>query len=66
MSNVTLVGVLFADQSLFSGDYRAGERCFSLLTQVIGRSGRAERKGRAVIQTFTPDNPIIRFAAKQD
>ncbi len=64
--NVTLVGVLFADQSLFSGDYRAGERCFSLLTQVIGRSGRAERKGRAVIQTFTPDNPIIRFAAKQD
>ena len=64
--NVTLVGVLFADQSLFSGDYRAGERCFSLLTQVIGRSGRAERKGRAVIQTFTPDHPIIRFAAKQD
>jgi primosomal protein N' (replication factor Y) len=64
--NVTLVGVLFADQSLFSGDYRAGERCFSLLTQVIGRSGRAERKGRAVIQTFTPENPIIRFAAKQD
>ena len=65
-ANVTLVGVLFADQSLFSGDYRAGERCFSLLTQVIGRSGRAQRKGRAVIQTFTPENPIIRFAAKQD
>lgn len=64
--NVTLVGVLFADQSLYSGDYRAGERSFSLMTQVIGRSGRAERKGRAVIQTFTPDNPIIRFAAQQD
>lgn len=64
--NVTLVGVLFADQSLYAGDYRAGERSFSLLTQVIGRSGRAERKGRAVIQTFTPENPIIRFAAKQD
>lgn len=64
--NVTLVGVLFADQSLYSGDYRAGERSFSLMTQVIGRSGRAERKGRAVIQTFTPENPIIRFAARQD
>ena len=64
--NVTLVGVLFADQSLYSGDYRAGERSFSLMTQVIGRSGRAERKGRALIQTFTPDNPIIRFAASQD
>ncbi len=64
--NVTLVGVLLADQSLYSGDYRAGERSFSLMTQVIGRSGRARRKGRAIIQTFTPENPIIRFAAQQD
>ena len=64
--NVTLVGVLFADQSLYAGDYRASERSFSLMTQVIGRSGRAERSGRAVIQTFTPENQIIRFAARQD
>ena len=63
---VTLVGVLFADQSLYAGDYRASERSFSLMMQVIGRSGRADRKGRAVIQTFTPENQIIRFAAQQD
>ena len=64
--NVTLVGVLQADQSLYAGDYRAAERSFSLITQVIGRSGRAQRSGRAVIQTFTPENQVIRFAAKQD
>ena len=63
---VTLVGVLLADQSLYAGDYRASERSFSLMTQVIGRSGRADRKGRAVIQTFTPENQIIRSAARQD
>ena len=64
--NVTLVGVLSADQSLYAGDYRAGERTFSLLTQVIGRGGRSARPGRAVIQTFTPDNPVILCAARQD
>lgn len=64
--NVTLVGVLLADQSLYAGDYRAGERTFSLITQVIGRSGRAVRPGRAVIQTFTPENQVIRFASAQD
>ena len=64
--NVTLSAVLSADQSLYAGDYRAAEKTFSLLTQVIGRSGRAEREGRAVIQTFTPENPVIRFAASQD
>ncbi len=64
--DVTLVGVLSADQSLYCGDYRAAERTFSLITQVIGRSGRASRPGRAVIQTFTPDNQVIRFAAMQD
>ena len=64
--NVTLVGVLCADQSLYSGDYRAGERTFSLITQVVGRSGRGEKPGRAVIQTFTPDNQTIRQAAVQD
>ncbi|MBR5490358.1 MAG: primosomal protein N' [Oscillospiraceae bacterium] len=64
--DVTLVGVLSADQSLYCGDYRAAERTFSLITQVIGRSGRAQRPGRAIIQSFTPENSVIRFAAKQD
>ena len=64
--NVTLVGVLCADQSLYSGDYRAGERTFSLITQVVGRSGRGKKQGRAVIQTFTPENQTILQAAKQD
>ena len=64
--NVTLVGVICADQSLYSGDYRAGERTFSLITQVVGRSGRGEKSGRAVIQTYTPDNQTIRQAAVQD
>ncbi len=64
--NVTLVGVISADQSLYAGDYRAGERTFSLITQVVGRSGRGTKPGRAVIQTFTPDNEIIVQAAGQD
>lgn len=64
--NVTLVGVVSADQSLYCGDYRASERCFSLITQVVGRSGRGEKPGRAVIQTYTPGNPVIRLAARQD
>lgn len=63
---VTLVGVLSADQSLYVGDYRANERTFSLVTQVIGRSGRGEMPGRAVIQTFTPENQTILQAAAQD
>ena len=64
--NVTLVGVISADQSLYCGDYRASERTFSLITQVVGRSGRGEKPGRAVIQTFTPGNPVIRMASRQD
>ena len=64
--DVTLVGVLSADQSLYCGDYRAAEKTFSLITQVVGRSGRASRPGRAIIQTFTPENQVIRFAAEQD
>ena len=64
--NVTLVGVISADQSLYSGDYRAGERTFSLITQVVGRSGRGSKPGRAVIQTFTPENQTIKQAAMQD
>lgn len=64
--NVTLVGVLSADQALYSADFRSYERAFSLLTQVIGRAGRANDSGCAVIQTFTPENPIIKLAADQD
>ena len=64
--NVTLVGVISADQSLYAGDYRSGERTFSLITQVVGRSGRGDKPGRAVIQTFTPENETIRHAAEQD
>lgn len=64
--DVTLVGVVSADQSLYAADYRSAERSFSLITQVIGRSGRFSRPGRAVIQTFTPENQVIRQAAAQD
>lgn len=64
--NVTLVGVVAPDLSLYVDDFRAGERTFSLLTQVVGRAGRGEKQGRAVIQTFTPNNDVIRCAARQD
>jgi primosomal protein N' (replication factor Y) len=64
--NVTLVGVISADQALYSGDFRAHERTFSLITQVVGRSGRGAKTGRAVKQTFTPNNEVIQCAARQD
>ncbi len=64
--NVTLVGVLAADQGLYIDDFRAAERTFSLITQVVGRAGRGGKAGRAVIQTYTPDNDVIRRAAAQD
>ena len=64
--NVTLVGVISADLSLYVDDYRAGERTFSLLTQVVGRAGRGAKGGKALIQTFTPENDVIRTAARQD
>lgn len=64
--NVTLVGVLEADLSLYCGDYHATERTFSLLAQVVGRAGRRKRPGRAVIQTYTPEHPVIQAAAAQD
>ena len=64
--NVTLVGVLSADMSLYMSDYRANEKTFSLITQVVGRSGRGEKPGRAVIQTFTPENKVITVASQQD
>ncbi len=64
--NVALVGVVDADQSLFAPDYRARERTFSLLTQVIGRAGRRAIQGRAVIQTCVPQHEVILNAARQD
>ncbi len=64
--SVTLVGILDADMSLHFPDYRSGERTFQLVTQVAGRSGRAEEKGEVVLQTYDPENFILRFAAKYD
>ena len=64
--NVTLAAVLLADQSLYSDDFRSSERTFALLTQVVGRSGRGNHPGKAIIQTFTPENNIIALAARQD
>lgn len=64
--NVTLVGVVLADQILYSDDFRSYEHAFDLLTQVVGRGGRGKNKGQAVIQTYTPENPIIRLAASQN
>ena len=64
--SVTLVGVISVDQMLFNDDYKSAERTFSLLTQVVGRSGRGEEKGKAIIQTSFPENEIIRFSVKQD
>ena len=63
---VTLVGVLMADTSLYLDDYRAAERTFSMLTQVVGRAGRAGKHGRAIIQTCNPDHDVIRLACEQD
>lgn len=64
--NVTLVGVLGADDALYADDFRANERTFSIITQVVGRAGRGGDEGRALIQTYTPDSPIILAAARQD
>lgn len=64
--NVTLVGVLAADMSLYTDDYRSGERTFQLLTQAAGRAGRGERPGDVVIQTYDPGHYAIEAAAAQD
>ena len=64
--SVTLVGVLDADLALYVDHFRAAETAFSMMTQVIGRAGRASAAGTAVIQTMTPDNLVIQQAAKQD
>ena len=63
---VTLVGALAADMSLFSSDYRSAERTYQLLTQAVGRAGRADKAGCALIQTYHPDHYAIETAAKQD
>lgn len=64
--SVTLVGILDADMSLHFSDYRSGERTFQLITQVAGRSGRAGDKGKVVLQTFSPENYILRYAVNYD
>ena len=64
--SVTLVGILDADMSLHFSDYRSGERTFQLLTQVAGRSGRAEEKGKVILQTFDPENEVLRYAVEYD
>ena len=66
LPDVTLVGVLDADLSLYTGGYRAGETTFNMLTQVVGRAGRGDTPGRAVIQTLVPEHQVIRLAADQD
>ncbi len=63
---VTLVGVLSADSSLYLDDYRAAERTFAMLTQVIGRAGRADKEGEAIIQTSNPEHECIRLSCAQD
>ncbi len=64
--NVTLVGVLGADAAMYSEDFKSFERSFALLTQVVGRAGRGDKSGRAIIQTVNPDSQIIEFAKAQD
>ena len=64
--NVTLVGILAADMSLYADDYRSGERTFQLLTQAAGRAGRGNRPGEVVIQSYHPEHYSIQMAAKQD
>lgn len=64
--NVTLVGILAADMSLYADDYRAGERTFQLLTQAAGRAGRGNKKGEVVVQTYSPKHYAIETASRQD
>lgn len=66
LKNVTLVGVLDADFSLYMDSYRAAETTFNMLTQVVGRAGRGEKPGMAMIQTMTPEHPVLLQAARQD
>ncbi|MBR3974079.1 MAG: primosomal protein N' [Oscillospiraceae bacterium] len=66
LPDVTLVGVLDADLSLYTDSYRAAETTFNMLTQVVGRAGRGDAPGRAIIQTLVPDHQVIRLAGEQD
>ena len=66
LPDVTLVGVLDADLGLYTGGYRAGETTFNMLTQVVGRAGRGEAEGRALIQTLVPQHQVIQLASRQD
>ncbi len=66
LPQVTLVGVLDADLSLYTGGYRAGETTFNLLTQVVGRAGRGDTAGRAILQTLNPEHGVITLASRQD
>jgi primosomal protein N' (replication factor Y) len=66
LPDVTLVGVLDADLSLYSDGFRAAETTFNMLTQVVGRAGRGDTPGRAMIQTVNPEHQVIRMAAQQD
>ena len=66
LPDVTLVGVLDADLSLYSESYRAAETTFNMLTQVVGRAGRGDAAGQAIIQTLVPDHPVLNLAARQD
>ena len=64
--NVTLVGVIAADQILNMGEYKAAERTFDMITQVCGRSGRGDKRGRAVIQTYMPENSTLNLSSRHD
>ncbi len=64
--NVALAGAISVDSALYMDDFRAGERTFALITQLVGRAGRAGGNGKAVLQTYNPDNEILRLASKQD
>ncbi len=66
LPDVALVGVLDGDMGLYSGSYRAAETTFNMLTQVVGRAGRGDTPGRAIIQTMTPEHKVITLAAQQD
>ena len=66
LPDVTLVGVLDADLSLYTDSFRAAETTFNMLTQVVGRAGRGDSPGRAIIQTLVPEHQVINMAARQD